>query len=476
MPPPPPIATLLGEAPRRARVPPAAPQDATLGIVPLARTAPIHRRRAGGQPCVVWFRGHDLRIRDQDALEEAAARANGDVVAVYVLSASYGDAQRRYLHDSLVVLQAELGKIGVRLAVRKGGVVEELRKFCADVGAADVVWTRRWKAWYIDEDVEVAQGLALDGVEGIGVGGEMLVAPPDVRGNFLDFYSFFEYWLREIRDKLPSMPVERFDIGDMKGGMRQVGEEDIDSLALKEGLEKQGGPRAGCVFGEESLVRFVTGVKFEKFADSAARRDGVLLEDKGTSSRLSPHVRYGELSPRLIFHAIVNAGAERGADGLSAARAFLKNICLREFGYYTLYRNPLATDRPIVPEYHAFPWALDEGGKIEYAWQTGTTGYPIVDAAMRQLKQEGWIHNRLRYLVAAFFCKYLLLPWHKGARFLVQHLVDGDEACNSSSRTLLCKFWSMCCVGDTYLTFPSSSFFLTFFLSSWLAMDPRLSQ
>lgn len=385
---------------------------------------------------------------DQDALEEAAVRAGGDVVALYVLSTSYGDAQRRYLHHSLVVLQEELASIGVRLAVRKGAIVDQLRKFCADVGAVEVVWMRRWKAWYIDEDVKVAEGLALDGVDGIGVGGEMLVAPPDVRGNFLDFQSFFEFWLREIRDNLPPRPVERFGMGELKGGMREVGQDDVHSLALMEGLQNQAGPRAGCVYSEESLVRFVTGTKFEKFADGAARRDGVLLEGKGTSSRLSPHVRYGELSPRLIFHAIVNAGAERGSEGLAAARAFLKNICLREFGYYTLYRNPLATRRPIVPEYHAFPWASDEGGKMEYAWQTGTTGYPIVDAAMRQLKQEGWIHNRLRFLVAAFFCRYLLLPWHKGAVYLVRHLVDGDEACNGSYRTLLSKFWSMFGVGD----------------------------
>lgn len=140
----------------------------------------------------------------------------------------------------------------------------------------------------------------------------------------------------------------------------------------------------------------------------------------------------------------------------AARYAFLKNMALREFASFMLNRHPDAAIKPIVPEFSAFSWAADPDGYMMAAWESGRTGYPVVDAAMRQLVAEGWAHNRMRFLAASFFCKYLLLPWPAGAAWMVRTLVDADEASNS-----LGWQWTAGCNSDAFpfttLVNPSSA-------------------
>lgn len=230
---------------------------------------------------------------------------------------------------------------------------------------------------------------------------------------------------------------------------------DVDELDLLDGLRLEGRylpgdvRTIGCVAAMKTLQNFINSDRFQRFAEDNARRDGMVIGDELATSRLSPHIRFGEISPRVLFYAVIDAGASAiragNMAGLCAARTFIKNMSLREFGYYMLARYPHAAYKPIVPEFNVFPWIADSDGVLREAWERGTTGFPIVDAAMRQLWREGWLHNKMRFLVASFFCKYLMLPWPIGAAYLVRALVDGDEACNS-----LGWQWTAGCNSDAF--------------------------
>jgi deoxyribodipyrimidine photo-lyase len=148
------------------------------------------------------------------------------------------------------------------------------------------------------------------------------------------------------------------------------------------------------------------------------------------TARMSPHLHFGEISPRQIVHAVNAAVADGKATGTEAF-AFLRQLVWREFAYSNLYHFPQLPDRPLREEFANFPWAEDPDGRLMQAWRTGRTGYPLVDAAMRELWHTGWLHNRARLVAGSFLTKDLMLPWQDGAAFFLDTLVDGDLANNS---------------------------------------------
>ncbi|MEQ9449658.1 MAG: FAD-binding domain-containing protein, partial [Rhodospirillaceae bacterium] len=149
--------------------------------------------------------------------------------------------------------------------------------------------------------------------------------------------------------------------------------------------------------------------------------------DKDGTSALSPHLHFGEISPRQIWHRTLGAGQGKGDSG---REAFLRELIWREFSHHLLHHWPHIADAPFNPSYSDFPWRDDPEGLR--AWQKGKTGYPIVDAGMRQLWHTGWMHNRVRMIVASFLTKHLLIPWQNGARWFWDTLVDADLANNSA--------------------------------------------
>jgi deoxyribodipyrimidine photo-lyase len=168
---------------------------------------------------------------------------------------------------------------------------------------------------------------------------------------------------------------------------------------------------------QRRLARFVE----EALADYPAARDYPAVEGV---SRLSPHLHFGEISPHQVWHAVGEAaGAPEGSD------AFLRQLGWREFGHYLLYHFPTIATEPFRPEFSRFPWHDDPEGLA--TWQEGATGFPLVDAGMRQLREEGWMHNRVRMVVASFLTKDLLIPWQKGAAWFWDCLVDADLANNT---------------------------------------------
>lgn len=379
-----------------------------------------------------------------------------------------GRVPRWYLHHSLLALEKSLDGLGITLIIRRVEepihTVDQVVAVTSALQAGAVFWNKRCKPNVYPVDDAVRERLSQHDVYVEDFLSETLLPFPKT-GAFDDFQSYTKFCIHSLRVSLPPRPsaaLVKSNINCLQRSRIQSvlslrepeylrhsptpfslssvlpNVEDLDLLrGLKlHGIYEPGKVSAiGCVAAMETLKAFLAVDKFMMFSENDARRDGMVVGDELATSRLSPHIRFGEISPRVLFYSVIDAGAKcsliGNESGLCAARTFIKNVTLREFGYYMLARYPCAAYKPIVPEFNVFPWMNDKDGVLRQSWERGTTGFPIVDAAMRQLYREGWLHNKMRFLVASFFVKYLLLPWPVGAGYLVRALIDGDEACNS---------------------------------------------
>lgn len=381
-----------------------------------------------------------------------------------------GRVPRWYLHHSLNVLSNKLSELGVTLIIRRVDsathTVDQVVAVACSLGANAVFWNKRYKPNAYPIDDAVASRLRQHNIFARDFASETLVTPDvETCGTFNDFQSYTRFCISSFRKCPPPLPKPPLVPGRLCAMSRynictllEASEREylryspmpsalhttlpaVADLGLLNGIdfddcEVPGDPsRVGCDAALQTLHRFLAQDQLSRFAFDAARREGMVTGQDLATSRLSPHVRFGEISPRVVFYAIVDAGSAAAMagdeSGLRAARTFLKNMSLREFAYYMLTRYPCASRKPIVSEFEVFPWREDPTGELERAWEQGLTGFPIVDAAMRQLWREGWLHNKMRFLVASFHVKFLMLPWPIGAAHLVRTLVDGDEACNS---------------------------------------------
>ncbi len=358
-------------------------------------------------PTIVWFR-RNLRLADNPALAEAARR--GPVLPVFILRDSrrwsLGGAARWWLHQSLAALAADLQALGVPLVLRRGQPAQVLADLAAESGAQAV-----FRDHYGD-------GLTLDGIEVCDFGGYRLFDGVRTQTGQM-FQVFTPFWRACLQLPPPPLPLPRPD--RLQPVARPVASDRLEDWGLlPTAPDWAGGLRQTWTPGEAAARE-----RLEWFLDHgieayAAQRDRPEVD--GTS-RLSPHLAFGEISPRQIWHAVRARPPGNGAD------TFLKELGWREFYLHLLAHNPTLPDRPMKPEFERLPWAADEAGF--QAWCRGRTGYPIVDAGMRQLWQTGWMHNRVRMIVASFLVKDLLVPWQRGEEWFWDTLVDADLASNA---------------------------------------------
>jgi len=377
-------------------------------------------------PTLVLFR-RDLRIADNPALT-AAMRA-GPAVALYVLDDSadgrpLGGAARWWLHHALTRLGQELAAIGVPLILRRGDQNQAALALAEELEAGGLYWNRRYTPWGVaaDKALKAAakeRGLA---VESFAVA--YLREPWEVRtkqgGWFKVFTPFYKASLAlgEPSAPLPSpTPQTRPTVGDVSDRLKDWG-------LLPTQPDWAGGLRAtwpaNTGAAEDRLVHFLEGAA-ARYATDRNRPD---LD--GTSA-LSPYLAFGEVSPRQIWHATRHAAAAEPALA-KGAEGFLRELVWRDFSTNLLYHFPDLPDRPFQERFERFPWA-DDPAALK-CWQQGRTGYPWIDAGMRQLWETGWLHNRVRMGVASFLTKHLLLPWQAGEAWFWDTLVDADPAQN----------------------------------------------
>ena len=393
---------------------------------------------------ILWFR-RDLRLRDNEALQAAIADGRA-VVPVYMLDDAAdgpnapGAASRWWLHGSLAALARDLEARGLRLVLRRGDSVEQLRSLVAETGARQVCWNRVYEPGALALERRVRDALAECGVE-VQIGaGQLLFDPETVRnGSGGPFKVFTPFWRRCSTLERPQ-PLAAAVPRSLRGPARWPQGEALESWTLRPGrpdwaAEFPASGEPGEAGARRRLAEFVE----RAMDDYCERRDRPALD--GTS-RLSAALHFGELTPRQVGAAVEEASRESGVMPRSrGAQVFLDEVGWREFAHHLLHHFPETSARPLRPEFETFPWRRDVAA--QEAWRLGRTGYPIVDAGMRQLWRTGWMHNRVRMVVASFFVKQLLQPWTDGAAWFMDTLVDADLANNT-----LGWQWSAGCGAD----------------------------
>ncbi|MFM7205651.1 MAG: cryptochrome/photolyase family protein [Planctomycetaceae bacterium] len=381
-------------------------------------------------PTIVWFR-RDLRLDDNPALVAAAAR--GGVVPVFIWAPDEerpwepGAASRWWLHQSLERLSAALEKAGTPLVIRKGPSLDALRAVAKECGASGVVWNRRYEPAVIARDTAIKKTLVADGLAVESFNGGLLFEPMQVATKEGRPYQVFTpFWRALLAKDEPAEPAAA--PRRLKGMEKSLRSLSVSALGLLPTIAWDATMAATWMPGEAGGAK-----RLDRFLDKAltgyaAGRDRP--DHEGTSC-LSPHLHFGELSPRRAWHAVRAAVGGKPAAKITSggAEAYLRELGWREFANHLLYHFPHTTDAPLRADYARFPWARDPIGLR--AWQKGRTGFPIVDAGMRQLWATGWMHNRVRMIVASFLVKDLRISWLEGAKWFWETLVDADLAANT---------------------------------------------
>lgn len=370
---------------------------------------------------IVWLR-NDLRLSDNPALS-AASRQHETVVAVYVHEANPelrppGAASRWWLHHSLNSVGRSLAAIGVRLDIREGDAGSVLAALAQDHDAEAFYWNRRYGSAGRTLDAAIKEKLGKQDILASSRPGNLLVEPWLIETGQGRPYSVFTPFWKSLRNMgiaaplpAPRGPAVRFLKVDT----------DYQAQAWTAKIAEH------WQVGEDAAQARLTAFLDECVSDYPAGRD---FPSRAVTSRLSPHLRFGEISARQVWHAaqaFIHAHPEKAG----AVEKFLSELAWREFSYHQLYHRDDIANEPMQAKYAAMQWR--HAPEQLAAWREGRTGIPIVDAGLRELWATGYMHNRVRMLVASFLTKNLLIDWREGESWFWDCLVDADEANNPAS-------------------------------------------
>lgn len=382
-------------------------------------------------PVILWFR-EDLRLSDNPALS-AACESGQPVLPLFILDDEtsggwkLGGASRWWLHHSLSALGQALEAKGAPLMLRRSRADQVLDELVEKTGATAVFWNRRYDPAGIEQDRKIKQSLRDRSLDARSFNGGLLAEPWTLKTQSGDPYKVFTPFWKALRDRLDGL--ETSPPPSQIAGFKLAGGERLDDWALlPRSPDWAGGLRSTWTPGEAAararLASFI-GQGMTDYADDRNR------PDRNGTSMLSPHLRWGEIGPRQVWHAVRHALDAGGTKALAkGGESFLREITWREFSTNLLFHWPEFPERNWRRSFDAFPWKRDADALR--AWQRGRTGYPIVDAGMRQLWQIGWMHNRVRMIAASFLIKDLMLDWREGERWFWDTLVDADLANNSA--------------------------------------------
>ncbi|MFQ3591899.1 MAG: deoxyribodipyrimidine photo-lyase [Gemmataceae bacterium] len=390
---------------------------------------------------LVWLR-NDLRLDDNPALQAALHR--GAVIPVFIWAPEEegdwppGAAARWWLHHSLAAFDAQLQTLGSRLILRTGPTLPTLLALLQASSADAVFWNRRYEPAVIERDVVIKKQLSEKGFTVQSFNASLLHEPWQIRTKQDRPYQVYTpYWRAVCAMPAPARPQDTPTRLDGPG--KWPASQSLEALELLPRIDWAGEMRHHWTPGEQGANNRLRHFLRHGVDTYNTDRDRPAID--GTSA-LSPHLHFGEISPRRIWYAILEKfGVSQPTELPSGGEVFLKEIVWREFAYQLLFHFPHTPTQPLRDDYARFPWRSD--AQALRAWQRGRTGYPFVDAGMRQLWAIGWMHNRVRMVVASFLVKHLLLPWVDGARWFWDTLVDADLASNT-----LGWQWSAGCGAD----------------------------
>mgnify|MGYP006272380753 CR=1 FL=1 len=378
---------------------------------------------------LVWFR-QDLRLRDNPALYHAALRGE-PVIPVYIWAPheegdwAPGAASRVWLHCSLERLIASLHKKHSSLVIRQGDSLERLQQLIQETGATAVYWNRRYEPQSIERDTKVKTALRDQGVEANSFNASLLFEPWQIETKQGGCYKVFTpYWKAMLNRPEAEAPLDAPSPLPTPNELPRS--DDLISLGLLPAIRWDQGIRDSWQPGEQGAHTQLGHFMKNHLGHYEEKRN---LPSQPATSKMSPHLHFGEISPRQIWHAVRNDERMNHSEWRQAAWAYLRELGWREFGYHLIYHFPHTPDNPLNERFAHFPWRDDD--QQLRAWQKGQTGYPIVDAGMRELWHTGWMHNRVRMIVASFLVKDLMLPWQQGEQWFWDTLVDADLANNT---------------------------------------------
>jgi deoxyribodipyrimidine photo-lyase len=388
------------------------------------------------RPIVVWFRD-DLRLADNPALD-FAAKSGRPVLPIFIRDVETDGLRRNggaadwWLAGSLEALDSSLRQRGSALHIMVGRAESVIADLVAATQAAGVVWNRRYGAAEQAQDAGIKAALKAAGVHAQSFNSHLIREPWEVRsktGTPMKVFTPFWRAARELGEpSIPASAPAAITAGIWPSGLQAS--RSVASLNLRPTSPDWAKEMATLWTPGEAGAR----QNLARFLEAAATGYGENRNrpDKRSTSRLSPHLRFGEIGPRQIWHA-TRAAFESGHTPAKAydIDKFLAEIGWREFSYHLLHQQPELARRNFQPRFDAFPWSDDQG--TLKAWQRGMTGYPIVDAGMRELWRTGWMHNRVRMIVGSFLVKHLLIDWRKGEDWFWDTLVDADPASNAAS-------------------------------------------
>ena len=377
-------------------------------------------------PIIVWLR-LDLRLTDNPALT-AAADSGRPVIPLYMLDETpggrpMGAASLWWLDKSLAALDASLARIGSRLVLRQGVAEQILSDMVARTGAGTVVWNRLYDAASITRDTAIKSRLTEDGVACHSFNAGLLNEPWTVsNGSGQPYKVFTPYW-RAARELIGEVRLDPAPT-TLPAPQAWPDSDALEAWGLHPTRPDWSGGFSNWTPGEAGAAE-----RLDAFLQGPVGRYGEDRDRPGVAgtSRLSPHLHFGEIGPRQVWVAAQGAMAMGEAPHVEAQK-FLSEVGWREFNHTILFHNPQIQTQSFRPEFDGFGWRRDDAAFK--AWTQGRTGYPIVDAGMRELWTTGFMHNRVRMIVASFLIKHLLIDWRQGEAWFWDTLVDADLASN----------------------------------------------
>lgn len=385
---------------------------------------------------ILWFR-RDLRLSGNPALTAAWA-AHERLIPVYIHAPEEegawapGGASLSWLHHSLAQLDQALRALGSRLLLAEGPSEVALDRLIEASGARAIYWNRLYTPAAVARDRALKSRYRERGLNVTSCNGALLQEPWEVRtGSDEPYRVFTPYWRRASA---------RLEPGRTLPAPERLVDPGLDGLPLEALRLKPRIPWDAAFYTEATPGEAGARAALRDFLDTALRdypnaRD---LPARAGTSRLSAHLHFGEISARQVADAVLSVDPR--PEGIGAA--YLRELGWRDFSWQLLHHFPHTPEQPLNPAYAHFPWAEVDAAKLR-AWQQGRTGIPIIDAGMRQLWQSGWMHNRLRMIVASFLTKNLRYPWQLGARWFWDTLVDADLGNNTQGWQ-----WSAGCGAD----------------------------
>ena len=378
---------------------------------------------------IVWFR-QDLRLNDNEMLSVACSECD-EVIPVFIdddqqQSISHtGSASRVWLHHSLQQLMSELQQHNTRLILKQGDSLSCLQQLIEEVQATHVYWNRCYEPAIRQRDAVIKSTLKQT-LQVQSFKGNLLFEPWNIlKHDGTPYRVFTPYWKAMQQRLMPSLPLS------VPSSMKPTAVWP-DSLSLNDLHLLPSSPRwdegmmAYWNVGESAAVRKLAAFLDSSVQDYKTQRDFPAID---ATSKLSPHLHFGEISPAQIFY-YAKIGSNETPQHDEGIGHLLREVAWREFAYYLLYHFPHSLSEPLNPKFARFAWQNNSTHELAL-WQQGNTGFPLIDAGMRELWHTGWMHNRVRMIVASFLTKNCLIPWQQGEAWFRDTLVDADLASNT---------------------------------------------